>query len=134
MFHVAIPHAHVVSSLKYPHFFFFSLLQLYPVRSRFRHRHVSQGLSYPFFIAGIAPSGVRRTTSSRQERRKQTHNPRLLLLCLPTPLTLVSGGGPIIPLLVHQPAYLFIWPATTSLQWCLSTNPGVTVWCVCGCS
>ena len=25
-------------------------------------------------------------------------------LCLPTPLTLVCGGSPIIPLLVHQPA------------------------------
>ena len=30
----------------------------------------------------------------------------ILLLCLPTPLTLVCGGSPIIPLLVHQPAYL----------------------------
>ena len=27
-----------------------------------------------------------------------------LLLCLPTPLTLVFGGSPIIPLLIHQPA------------------------------
>ena len=26
--------------------------------------------------------------------------------CLPIPLTLVCGGSPIIPLLVHQPAYL----------------------------
>ena len=41
---------------------------------------------------------------------------------------------PIIPLLVHQPAYLSIWPATPSLQRGVSTNPGVTVWCVCGCS
>ena len=30
------------------------------------------------------------------------------LLCLPTPLTLVCGGSPIIPLLVHQPAYLYL--------------------------
>ena len=36
--------------------------------------------------------------------------------------------------MVHQPAYLSIWPAAPSLQWGLSTNPGVTVWCVCGCS
>ena len=55
---------------------------------------------------------------------------RMLLLCLPTPLTLVCGRSPIIPLLVHQPAYLSIWPAAPSLQRCLSTNPGVTVWCV----
>ena len=39
----------------------------------------------------------------------------MLLLCLPTPLTLVCGGSPIIPLLVHQPAYLSIWPAASSL-------------------
>ena len=53
------------------------------------------------------------------------------LLCLPTPLTLVCGGSTIIPLLVHQPAYPSIWPATPSLQRGLST---VTVWYVCGCS
>ena len=33
------------------------------------------------------------------------------LLCLPTPLILVCGGSPIIPLLVHQTAYLSITPA-----------------------
>ena len=31
--------------------------------------------------------------------------------CLPTPLTLVCGGSPIIPLLVYQPAYPSIWAA-----------------------
>ena len=56
-----------------------------------------------------------------------------VLLCLPTPLTLVCGGSPIILLLVHQPEYLSIWPATPSLQRGLATNPEVTVWCVCGC-
>ena len=54
--------------------------------------------------------------------------------CLPTPLTLVSGGSPIITSLVHQPAYPSIWPAAQSLRRGLSTNPGVTMWCVCGCS
>ena len=40
--------------------------------------------------------------------------------------------SPIIPLLVHQAAYPSIWPAALSLQSGLSTNPGVTMWCVCG--
>ena len=44
------------------------------------------------------------------------------------------GGNPIIPLLVHQPAHPSIWSATPSLQQGVSTNPGVTMWCVCGCS
>ena len=34
------------------------------------------------------------------------------------------GGCPILPLVVHQPASPFIWPAVPSLQRCLSTNPG----------
>ena len=33
----ASPHSHVVSPLKYPHFFLCSLLQVYPVLSLFRH-------------------------------------------------------------------------------------------------
>ena len=57
---------------------------------------------------------------------------QVLLSCLPTPLIHVCGRSPIIPLLVHQPAYLSIWPAVPSLQRGLSTNPGVTVWCICG--
>ena len=58
----------------------------------------------------------------------------LLLLCLATSLTLVCVGCPIISLLIHQPAFPSIWPATPSLQWCLSANLWVTVWYVCGCS
>ena len=57
-----------------------------------------------------------------------------VFLCLHTPLTLVCGGNSIIPLLFHQPAYLSIWPASPSLQRGLSTNPGMTVWCVCVCN
>ena len=53
---------------------------------------------------------------------------------LPTPLTLVCGGSSIIQLLVHQPAYLSVWPAAPSIRRGLSTNPEVTMWCVCGCS
>ena len=46
---------------------------------------------------------------------------------------LVGGGGPIFPFVVHQPASPSIWPAVQSLRRVLSTNPGVTTWCVCGC-
>ena len=54
--------------------------------------------------------------------------------CLPTPMTLTSGGSPMFPLVVHQPAAPSIWTAVQSLRRGLSTNPGVTMWCVCGCS
>ena len=59
---------------------------------------------------------------------------RRLLCCLPTPMTLASGGSPMFPLVVHQPASPSIWPAVQSLRRGLSTNPGATMWCVCGCS
>ena len=54
--------------------------------------------------------------------------------CLPTPMTLASGGNPMFPLVVHHPASPSIWPAVQSLRRGLSTNSGVTMWCVCGCS
>ena len=54
--------------------------------------------------------------------------------CLPTPMTLASGGSPMFPLVVHQPASPSIWSAVQSLRRGLSTNPGATMWCVCGCS
>ena len=54
--------------------------------------------------------------------------------CLPTPMTLASGGSPMFPLVVHQPSSPSIWPAVQSLRRGLSTNPGATMWCVCGCS
>ena len=54
--------------------------------------------------------------------------------CLPTSMTLASGGNPMFPFVVHQPASLSIWPAVQSLRRGLSTNPGATMWCVCGCS
>ena len=54
--------------------------------------------------------------------------------CLPTPMTLASGGSLMFQFVVHQPASLSIWPAVQSLRRSLSTNPGVTMWCVCGCS
>ena len=36
--------------------------------------------------------------------------------CLPTPMALASGGSPMFPLVVHQPASPSIWPAVQSLQ------------------
>ena len=36
--------------------------------------------------------------------------------CLPTPMTLASGGSPMLPLVVHQQASPSIWPAVQSLQ------------------
>ena len=54
--------------------------------------------------------------------------------CLPTPMTLARGGSPMFPLVVHQPASPSIWPAVQSLRRGLSTNPGVTMGCICGCS
>ena len=54
--------------------------------------------------------------------------------CLPTPMTLASGGSPMFPLVVHQPASPSIWSAVQPLRRGLSANPGVTMWCVGGCS
>ena len=45
-----------------------------------------------------------------------------VVVFLPTPLTIVCGWIPIIPLLVQQPAYLSIWPAAPSLQWVPKTT------------
>ena len=59
---------------------------------------------------------------------------KALVVVYPLLLTLVSGGSPLIQLMVHQPAYPSIWPAAPLLQQGLPTNPVVTTWCVCGCS
>ena len=56
---------------------------------------------------------------------------RCCCCCLPTPMALASGGSPMFPLVVHQPASPSIWPAVQSLRRGLSTNPGATMWCVC---
>ena len=39
-------------------------------------------------------------------------------------MALASGGSPMFPLVVHQPASPSIWPAVQSLRRGLSTNPG----------
>ena len=48
--------------------------------------------------------------------------------CLPIPMSLASEGE------FDLPACPFIWPGGPSFQWGLFTNPGVIMWCVCGCS
>ena len=40
----------------------------------------------------------------------------LCCCCLPTPMTLASGGSPMLPLVVHQPASPSFWPAVQSLR------------------
>ena len=47
--------------------------------------------------------------------------------CLPTPMTLASGGSLMCSLVVHQPSAPSIRPAVQSLRRGLSTNPGVTM-------
>ena len=47
-------------------------------------------------------------------------------------MALASEGSLMFPLVVHQPASPSIWPAVQSLRRGLSTNPGATMWCVCG--
>ena len=49
-------------------------------------------------------------------------------------MTFANAGSPIFPLMVHQPASPSIWPAVQLLRRGLSTNPEVTMWCICGCS
>ena len=48
-------------------------------------------------------------------------------------MTLASGGSLIFPFVVHEPDSPSLWPAVQSLRRGLSTNPGVTMWCVCEC-
>ena len=45
-------------------------------------------------------------------------------------MTLANGGSPIFPLVVHQPASPSISTEVHSLRRGMSTNPGVTMWCV----
>ena len=41
----------------------------------------------------------------------KTYNWVSCCCCLPTPMTLASGGSPMFPLVIHQPASPSIWPA-----------------------
>ena len=47
--------------------------------------------------------------------------------CLPTPMALASGGSPMFPLVVHQPASPSIWPAVQSLRRGLHKSRGDNV-------
>ena len=50
--------------------------------------------------------------------------------CLPTPMIL-AGGGSHLPA-CGLPASFSVHLATSALRRDMSTNPGVTMWCVCG--
>ena len=103
--------------------------------------NISTGTS--LVLIRCRPEGICRDAAFRRMVRKifspfwQFVGCRLLLsccCCLPTSMALASGGSPMFPLVVHQPASPSIWPAVQSLRRGLSTNPGATMWCVCGCS
>ena len=49
-------------------------------------------------------------------------------------MTLSSRGSAMFPIVVHHQASLSIWPVVQSFRRDVSTNPGVTMWCVCGCN
>ena len=48
-------------------------------------------------------------------RVRQVRRGDISCCCLPTPMALASGGSPMFPLVVHQPASPSIWPAVQSL-------------------
>ena len=79
-------------------------------------------------------NGIDGRAKREAENEAITFNGICCCCCLPTPMALASGGSPMFPLVVHQPASPSIWPAVQSLRRGLSTNPGATMWCVCGCS
>ena len=60
------------------------------------------------------------------------HNAQLFVVVYSLPWPILVGGSPIFPFVVHQPASPSIWTAVQSLRRGLSTNPGITMWCVCG--
>ena len=70
---------------------------------------------------------------SKRHYRFMSERSTTLVVVYPLPLPLLVGG-PMFPLVVHQPASPSIWSAVQSLRRGLSTNPGVTMWCVCRCS
>ena len=114
--------------------------------------YMSSNFTFDFHVSCVykrcsSLSGwILRTFSTRETRTMMTLFKSLVLsrldyasqlwccCCLPTPMALASGGSPMFPLVVHQPASPSIWPAVQSLRRDLSTNPGATMWCVCGCS
>ena len=73
-------------------------------------------------------------TSYRPICYTQLPSPEALMLLSTYSHEHCQWGSPRFPLVVHQPASPSIWPAVQSLRRGLSTNPGVTMWCVCGCS
>ena len=59
--------------------------------------------------------------------------PKMGCCCLPTPMALASGGESDVPD-CGPPASFSVHLASSAVRRGLSTNPGATMWCVCGCS
>ena len=94
-----------------------SMRSSYPLSTNFSHQLWINTASDPDTRLHLPPSSSQQTCC-----------------CLPTPMTLASGGSPMFPFVVHHPAFPSIWPAVQSLRRGLPPNPGVTMWCVSGCS
>ena len=78
-------------------------------------------------------------SSTQQRAIHQSINPSIhpsihTCCCLPTPMALASGGESDVPACRPPASFSVHLPAVQSLRRGLSTNPGATMWCVCGCS
>ena len=113
-------------------------LTLDPKLTYSTHIHISVQAHKPLqIIKELTATGWDKQKETLMATYKAVMRPGLeyTCCCLPTPMALASGGSPMFPLVVHQPASPSIWPAVQSLRRGLSTNPGATtMWCVCGCS
>ena len=94
----------------------------------------SRGTMLESMVSGSNFGILKWDSPTRLPGNANPSSPDVCCCCLRTPMTLASGGSPMFPLVVHQPASPSIWPAVQSLRRGLSTNPGATMWCVCGCS
>ena len=117
-------HSHVVSALKYFHLLCCSLLHATPVHSLLRYIHAVQELVGPF--ANLSSRLTAQLCDAKycwcchSLQRMTFAGELLLLLCLPTPLTLVCGGESAHP--------AFGAPASISLH--LASNSFTPSWSV----
>ena len=94
---------------------------------------MSYALMHPLILSTIVACPAHYLPSDTPHLHTE-NQPDCCCCSLPTLMTIASGGSPIFPLVVHQPGSPSIGPVVPSLRWGLSTNKGVTMGCVCGCS